>query len=105
MNATTTAADLSDAARSAVNDAISGAEEMLTQAANSTSEKAAELRAKALLQLKALRLKIDDAQGAAVEKGKAAAAATDDFVHENPWRSIMVAASMGVVVGLLIGRR
>ena len=65
---------------------------MLTQAANSTGERAAELRAKAMQQLKALRGKIDDAQSAAVQKGKAAATATDDYVHENPWRSIVAAA-------------
>jgi ElaB/YqjD/DUF883 family membrane-anchored ribosome-binding protein len=105
MNAKTTAAEISDAAHTAVNDAISGAEDMLTQAANSTGERAAELRAKAMQQLKALRGKIDDAQSAAVQKGKAAATATDDYVHENPWRSIVAAASVGVVIGLLIGRR
>ncbi|CAM5786195.1 YqjD family protein [Rhizobacter sp. Root404] len=105
MNAKATAAEISDAAQTAVNDAISGAEDMLTQAANSTGERAAELRAKAMQQLKALRAKIDDAQSAAVQKGKAAATATDDYVHENPWRSIVAAASVGVVIGLLIGRR
>ena len=105
MNARVTAADISDAAQSAVHDAISGAEDMLNQAAASTGERAAELRAKAMQQLKALRHKIEDAQGAAVQKGKAAAHATDDYVHENPWRAIVAAASIGVVVGLLISRR
>ncbi len=105
MNAKVSAADISEAAQTAVHDAITGAEDMLNQAANSTGERAAELRAKAMQQLKALRHKIEDAQHAAVQKGKAAATATDDFVHENPWRSILAAASVGVVVGLLIGRR
>jgi len=38
-------------------------------------------------------------------KTKAATKATDVYVHENPWRSVGMAASIGVVVGLLIGRR
>ena len=91
--------------QSDVRRAISGAEDMLMQAANATGEKAAELRAQALQQLKALRERLHDAQAAAVRQGKEAARVTDEYVHENPWRSILAAASLGVVVGLLIGRR
>ena len=104
MNANTTAAD-PGTVESDVNKAISGAEDMLAQAAAATGEKAAELRGRALEQLKALREKLADAQHAALEKSKAAAHATDDYVHDHPWRSILAAASIGVVVGLLISRR
>jgi ElaB/YqjD/DUF883 family membrane-anchored ribosome-binding protein len=31
--------------------------------------------------------------------------AADDFVHEKPWVSIGVAAGVGLIIGLLIGRR
>ena len=105
MNAKASASTLADDVQSDVNKAIAGAEDMLTQAANSTGEKAAELRGRALEQLKALQAHLKDVQSSAVEKGKAAAYATDDYVHENPWRSIVAAASLGVVVGLLIARR
>lgn len=94
-----------DEGQSEVSKAIAGAEDMLTQAANATGEKAAELRARAVEQLKVLQARLKDVQSAAVEKSKAAAHATDDYVHDNPWRSILAAASVGVVVGLLIGRR
>jgi len=36
---------------------------------------------------------------------KAATKATDAYVHENPWRAMGFAASVGIVIGLLIGRR
>ena len=98
MNAKSAAA-IADEVQSDVNDAISGAEDMLTQAASATGEKAAELRAKAL------RERLDDARHDAVRRSKVAARATDEFVHDHPWRSILAAASVGVVVGLLIGRR
>lgn len=104
MNAKTIAA-VADDVESDVGKAIGGAEDMLAQAANATGEKAAELRGRALEQLRALREKLADAQHAALEKGKAAAHATDDYVHDHPWRSILAAASLGVVVGLLISRR
>ena len=99
------ASNLSDTAQSEVDKAISGAEDMLSQAASATGEKAAELRDRALQQLKALRARLGDAQDVALKKGKAAAIATDDYVHDNPWRSILAAASVGVVIGLLIARR
>ncbi len=105
MKSRATAASLADDVQSDIGKAIAGAEDMLTQAASSTGERAAELRGRALEQLKALQSRMKDVQEAAVEKGKAAAYATDDYVHENPWRSIVAAASIGVVVGLLIARR
>ena len=104
MNAKSTATT-ADEAQSNVSDAISGAEAMLTQAASATGEKAAELRARALQQLKALRERLDDAGQAALERSKLAARATDEYVHDHPWRSILAAASVGVVIGLLISRR
>ena len=103
MNAKATSA--ADDVESDVSKAITGAEDMLTQAASATGEKAAELRGRALEQLKALRQRLNDAQHAALEKGKVAVHATDDYVHDHPWRSILAAASLGVVVGLLIARR
>ena len=85
--------------------AISGAEDMLAQAAASTGEKAAELRARALEQLRALRGRLHEAQELALRQSKAAARATDEYVHDNPWRAIGVAAGVGVLIGLLIGGR
>ena len=46
-----------------------------------------------------------DAQESLVEKGKVAAKVTDEYVHENPWKAIGVSAGIGLVIGLLIGRR
>ena len=88
-----------------VKKAIDAAEDLLTQATHSTGEKASELRSKALEQLKELSHRLREVQSVAFEKGKAAAEATDDYVHDHPWRSILAAASLGVVVGLLISRR
>ena len=65
MNAKATASSFSDDVQSDVNKAIAGAEDMLTQAANSTGEKAAELRGRALEQLKALQARLKDVQSTA----------------------------------------
>jgi len=101
----TRSSSMSSEMESDVSRAISGAEDMLSQAASSTGEKAAELRARALEQLKALRGRLQEAQEVALQRSKAAARATDDYVHDNPWRAIGIAAGVGVLIGLLISRR
>lgn len=42
---------------------------------------------------------------AVVEKTKAAAKATDEYVQENPWKAVGVGALVGLLVGALISRR
>jgi len=63
------------------------------------------VRAKAEESLVVAKAKIADAQDALLERTRAAARATDDYVHDNPWRAVGVAAGVGLVIGLLIGRR
>ena len=41
----------------------------------------------------------------AAEKARAAARATDDYVHVHPWTAIGIAAGVGLMLGVLIGRR
>lgn len=81
------------------------AEALLKATANTGGEKMAEIRAKTEHSLNIAKAKMSDIQLMAITKTKAAVKATDEFVHENPWRSIGFAASLGVVIGLLIGRR
>lgn len=40
-----------------------------------------------------------------VEKTKYAYKATDDYVHENPWKAITISATVGVLIGAIIARR
>lgn len=84
---------------------VSDAEEMLRETANVTGEKMGELRARMRERLMEARHKLAEAEEAIVAKTKAAARATDDYVHENPWKSVGIAAGVGLVLGLLIGRR
>jgi ElaB/YqjD/DUF883 family membrane-anchored ribosome-binding protein len=94
-----------DQLSSDVQKAIRSAEDMLHQAATAGGEKGVELRERAVEQLKALREKLHDAQDTVVAKSKAAARATDDYVHDHPWKAIAAAGAAGVVVGLLLNRR
>ncbi len=84
---------------------IADAEALLKASANQGGEAMAAVRAKAEESLAIAKAKMADAQDALMERTRAAARATDDYVHENPWRAVGVAAGVGLVVGLLIGRR
>jgi ElaB/YqjD/DUF883 family membrane-anchored ribosome-binding protein len=44
-------------------------------------------------------------QETVVEKTKIAAKATDEYVTENPWKSVGIGAAVGVVIGMLIARK
>jgi ElaB/YqjD/DUF883 family membrane-anchored ribosome-binding protein len=41
----------------------------------------------------------------AAEKAGAAAKVADDYVHVHPWTAIGISAGVGLVLGVLIGRR
>jgi ElaB/YqjD/DUF883 family membrane-anchored ribosome-binding protein len=37
-------------------------------------------------------------------KTKQAARVTDEYVHENPWKAVGIAAGAGLIIGMLISR-
>ncbi len=84
---------------------ISDAEELLRMTADEAGESAADLRSRIQTRMNQAKVDLVQLQETAVAKAKAAGHATDEFVHENPWKSIGFAASVGLVVGLLISRR
>ena len=84
---------------------LAEAEEMLKRAANETGEKARDLRSQVETNLLRAKLRLQEIEGEAVDHAKAAARATDDFVHDHPWQAIGVAAAIGLVAGLLLNRR
>lgn len=84
---------------------IADAEELMQATANQTEGKVVELREKINENLRNARHKLADVEYSVREKTREVARATDDYVHEHPWRAIGTAAGVGLVIGLLIGRR
>lgn len=84
---------------------VADAEELLAATAHQTGEKVAALRERMQENLRAARHKLADAEEAVRLKTREVAKATDNYVHEHPWKSIGVAAGVGLLVGLLISRR
>ena len=63
------------------------------------------IRTKALETLAGAKETLSHAEGQFAEKAKAAAEGADDFVHRKPWEAVGVAAGLGLLIGLFIGRR
>jgi ElaB/YqjD/DUF883 family membrane-anchored ribosome-binding protein len=84
---------------------VSDAEEILRATAGVAGEKMVDLRERISERLRDAKLRIADAEAALVDKTKAAARATDDYVNENPWQAVGIAAGIGLLLGIIIGRR
>ncbi|AXK39605.1 DUF883 family protein [Crenobacter cavernae] len=88
-----------------VRSVLNSTEELLAAAGDEGGEKTRELKTKIAANLKLAKARLIDAEQVAVEKAKAAAKATDQYVHDNPWKAIGVAAAGAFLLGLLVSRR
>lgn len=84
---------------------VSDAQDLLDATAGQTDGKFTELRARARDNLARARARLADADDALRDGARRAANATDDYVHDNPWSSIGAAAALGLLIGVLLGRR
>jgi ElaB/YqjD/DUF883 family membrane-anchored ribosome-binding protein len=84
---------------------VRDAEALLQATAAQGGEKIEALRARATESLQAARRRLATVEKQALQEARQAAAAADDYVHANPWQAVGVAAGVGLLLGLLIGRR
>lgn len=81
---------------------VSDAEELLRATASQAGEKITDARQKIEQSLVEGKKAIADAEKTIVKKSKECAEIADDYVRENPWSAIGMAAGLGVVLGLLL---
>jgi len=84
---------------------IADAEQLLRMTADQAGEIAAEVRSRVQASMNQAKADLVHLQEVAVVKAKAAGHAADEFVHDNPWKAIGIAAGAGMLLGLLISRR
>ncbi len=85
--------------------ALADAEALVKATADLGGDGLASVRARAEESLRALRSRANEAQEAIGLRSRAAANATDAYVHEKPWEAIAVAAGVGLLIGVLVARR
>lgn len=84
---------------------VRDAQAMLTAAAAMSGDKAEELRARGMEMLDRALGKANHYQGQAIARGKELAHTADVYVKDNPWRTVLAAASAGLLVGMLLARK
>nr|WP_229421427.1 DUF883 family protein [Telluria antibiotica] len=84
---------------------VKDAQSLLSAAANLTGNKADELRERGMELLDQALGKAGKYQDQAMVKGKELARATDVYVKDNPWRTVAVAAGVGLLLGVILGRK
>lgn len=84
------------------NAVVTEAEHLLKFVTDEGGDKANALRAKMEKKLNAAKERLRSLEDTVVDKSRAAARVTDEYVHENPWQSIGVAAGVGAVLGAVI---
>lgn len=83
---------------------VADAQAYLDASAGQTGHPYAAARKKLEETLDAAKAQVTEAHRALTEKTRAAARATDTYVHEQPWESIAMGAGVGLLLGLLVGR-
>lgn len=84
---------------------IADAEELLKATAQDAGEKAVSARARIEAHLREAKDKLADLEEAIKTRAKQAADVTDQYVHNNPWKAVGIAGGVGLLLGMLIGRR
>lgn len=83
---------------------ITDAEELLRATTSQAGEKVTAARQRIEQSLIEGKKALADAEKVLVKKSKECAEIADDYVRENPWSAVGIAASVGLVFGLLIRR-
>lgn len=84
---------------------IADAEEFLKGSVGDASAEAVEAKGRIQARLRQAQDQLHRLQDTVTAKARAAGEAADDYVHDHPWKAVGAAAGVGLIIGLLIGRR
>ena len=80
-------------------------EALLSSAASMTAEEFALAKAKLSARVSAARASIGRAGGAVADRVRSGAKLTDQYVRDQPWQAVGIGAVVGLLIGVLLGRR
>jgi ElaB/YqjD/DUF883 family membrane-anchored ribosome-binding protein len=84
---------------------VSDVEHLLGSATSLTGEDLDRLKSRLKARIASARASVLDAGSAVADRARTGAKATDHFVHARPWQAVGIGAAVGVLIGLLLGRR
>lgn len=84
---------------------IRDAENLLRATAAQTGDRVEEIRARAEESVRQAKARLDGIEEEALKHARVLAGEADEFVRDNPWQAIGIAAGIGLVLGVLMSRR
>lgn len=84
---------------------VNDVEALVSATAHQGGDAIKNLRHKAEESIAKAKVNMSQVQEKLIDKAKLTAVAADDYAHKNPWEVVGVAAGIGLIIGLLIGRR
>ena len=84
---------------------IQDTEELLRMTVDHVGESADALRSRVSDRLNQAMTELRHLQNLTIDQAKLLGHEGEDFVKNNPWKSVGVAAGVGLLLGLLVGRR
>jgi ElaB/YqjD/DUF883 family membrane-anchored ribosome-binding protein len=100
-----TQATTTDQLVSDLKNVMTDAEALLKATSAQTGDRIQEVRAHAEKSLREAKARLGEVEEQALRRAREMADATQEYVRDNPWRSVGVAAGVGLLLGMLISRR
>jgi len=84
---------------------VADAEALLKATAGQAGDKIQEARARAEESLAAARERLSGVEEDALQQARELVSEGEEYVRQNPWEAVGIAAGVGLLLGLLLGRR
>lgn len=84
---------------------IDDTEELVRVTTAQAGEKIADVRQRAQQAANKVKPQLAELQSTVARNARGTAAATEHYVREHPWTAVGLSAVVGMVLGLLVGRR
>jgi ElaB/YqjD/DUF883 family membrane-anchored ribosome-binding protein len=84
---------------------VRDAEALLKATAAQSGEKVQEARARTEESLRQAKARLASVEDEALKRARALAGEAEEYMRDNPWHAMGIAAGVGLVLGLLISRR
>lgn len=84
---------------------VNDTEDILRATAGQAGDEIGALHANLTAKLAEAKARLMEMEQAMMQKARQAAVATDDYVHDNPWQSVIISGGIGFLIGFLISSR
>ena len=84
---------------------VADAEDLVQATTAQAGDKIAEVRGRVQQSVADLKPRLARVEATLREQANAAVTTTDEYVRAQPWTAVGVAAGLGLIIGILVGRR